>query len=81
MKAYQQALNRFIPAFAGNIYVAAGAAGAFTVHPRICGEHPFKCFRASTVNGSSPHLRGTYILPSLQLIKFRFIPAFAGNML
>ena len=51
------------------------------VHPRACGEHndppPLYCCD----NGSSPRVRGTQTHRRLDRMRYRFIPARAGNTL
>ena len=49
------------------------------VHPRVCGELAVTS-RSSGVNiGSSPRVRGTHHRQSDHALRFRFIPACAGN--
>ena len=50
------------------------------VHPRVCGEHGFATGELSPVDGSSPRLRGTFVMYSKHQLISRFIPAFAGNI-
>ena len=73
-------LIRFIPAPAGNIGLAFLSNGLTSVHPRACGEHWSAAAVLSYPIGSSPRLRGTYVvvLPSKE--RSRFIPAPAGNI-
>ena len=51
--------QRFIPACAGNSYVAKVLGISSTVHPRVCGEQD--SWLLGTINslGSSPRVRGT----------------------
>ena len=72
---------RFIPARAGNIDALEGFVFAKPVHPRTCGEHPGQPRGQAHVNGSSPHVRGTYHSASSSDRGGRFIPARAGNIL
>ncbi len=51
------------------------------VHPRLCGEHLDRQHRHGADSGSSPLVRGTYNEPKEHFLKFRFIPACAGNIL
>ncbi len=51
---------RFIPAYAGNIWSLRLVCSKSAVHPRICGEHKKVVDRKFSINGSSPHMRGTY---------------------
>ena len=48
-----------------------------SVHPRLCGEHAGR--NGSTLNGSSPPVRGTHAIAMLGSSIPRFIPACAGN--
>ena len=70
---------RFIPAYAGNTKLIAGAVLALSVHPRLRGEHflPWD-FPAGRV-GSSPLTRGTPAAHRAKRETERFIPAYAGN--
>ena len=71
---------RFIPALAGNMPPLPDACSSSSVHPRACGEHHSPIRRTPQNIGSSPRLRGTYILSLSFLNSLRFIPALAGNM-
>jgi len=51
------------------------------VHPRIRGEHAPSRTQYSLQVGSSPHTRGTFLIPFLDDLGIRFIPAYAGNIL
>ena len=53
--------------------------GAFSVHPRVCGEHSDHLQRRPPDRGSSPRVRGTLARAQLQDSIRRFIPACAGN--
>ena len=70
---------RFIPAHAGNGPRAGLPSCRLAVHPRACGERvrtrDCNCWRG----GSSPRMRGTGHHFTLCAIRFRFIPAHAGN--
>ena len=70
---------RFIPAGAGNTTVACKPFTIQSVHPRRCGEHSKHQTNRVICDGSSPQVRGTLTLPVLAHIKWRFIPAGAGN--
>ena len=73
-------LERFIPAFAGNILYGARRPYPRAVHPRVCGEH-VRTQKASVISiGSSPRLRGTSHPRVRPAAVERFIPAFAGNI-
>ena len=73
------AFRRFIPAPAGNRTTAAGPIGILPVHPRACGEQPFRGCGMRENPGSSPRLRGTAQRGRHQAGGLRFIPAPAGN--
>ena len=73
------ALNRFIPAGAGNATNAPPAANDLTVHPRGCGERAGKTYKGKSRDGSSPRVRGTRRAWRRGRTKRRFIPAGAGN--
>ena len=49
-----------IPAYAGNTTRCASALPVRGDHPRICGEHHGQTNKATTIAGSSPHMRGTH---------------------
>ena len=70
---------RFIPAFAGNTFLALKGYSASPVHPRVCGEHGPELDNDSGPYGSSPRLRGTLGGIVGGQGDGRFIPAFAGN--
>ena len=70
---------RFIPACAGNRRRRGSSARPTSVHPRVCGEQPFRTRSSASMYGSSPRVRGT-VLPSPGFgARDRFIPACAGN--
>ena len=71
---------RFIPARAGNIHRKRLHASRQTVHPRTCGEHLQERHSSWPINGSSPHVRGTFFPFLSPLLLRRFIPARAGNI-
>ncbi len=71
--------GRFIPARAGNRYLAAMVQAGQPVHPRSCGEQKtYDKFRNGQ-NGSSPLVRGTGPAQPPDVPPLRFIPARAGN--
>ena len=72
---------RFIPAFAGNIGIPVTTARMRSVHPRVRGEHRSPADTHTERAGSSPRSRGTCLLIHRLNYTFRFIPAFAGNMI
>ena len=71
--------HRFIPACAGNSPTSAASRTRSPVHPRVCGEQRRIVLRLSAESGSSPRVRGTELLPVLDVPSDRFIPACAGN--
>ncbi len=73
------ALERFIPAGAGNTAASSARARASAVHPRWRGEHLDPEERAELRPGSSPLARGTLMAFALDTTHPRFIPAGAGN--
>ncbi len=74
-----QALDRFIPARAGNGGLAGLVDRRLPVHPRACGERRYVTNRRFAAHGSSPRVRGTDPDPHAQPGHRRFIPARAGN--
>ena len=77
--AFEDALQRFIPAPAGNSLRNAGRLPLTSVHPRACGEQTPLRKLVPFLNGSSPRLRGTAFQPLPPDCRSRFIPAPAGN--
>ncbi len=71
---------RFIPACAGNINYEAAFEAMMAVHPRMCGEHFDVISIQADGDGSSPHVRGTWVFSQIGLPGVRFIPACAGNI-
>ena len=53
------AVNRFIPAYAGNTRPWAASHCGTSVHPRVRGEHGHSSCGGTPRNGSSPRTRGT----------------------
>ena len=72
-------VRRFIPAHAGNRESPMAARIARAVHPRACGEQPFRKSISCSNLGSSPRMRGTDADRSHDTQGMRFIPAHAGN--
>ena len=71
--------SRFIPAPAGNSCPPSPQTQCSAVHPRACGEQPWKVHHTFNVIGSSPRLRGTVHHAKIASSDRRFIPAPAGN--
>ena len=74
------AIQRFIPADAGNILPTKRATMGIAVHPRGCGEHRIDSIIGLWCSGSSPRMRGTYRACQEFDSGCRFIPADAGNI-
>ena len=53
---------RFIPACAGNISPSPTVSISQSVHPRVCGEHLPRRSVPQSAAGSSPRVRGTYLI-------------------
>ncbi len=51
--------SRFIPAYAGNTVALLNTILAWSVHPRVCGEHFLPSNLLNDLVGSSPRMRGT----------------------
>jgi len=71
--------RRFIPAHAGNTRGRRADTCRWTVHPRARGEHCQFTLASLHDVGSSPRTRGTRLVGLAERIRFRFIPAHAGN--
>ena len=72
-------VRRFIPACAGNRYLAPTPVFCIAVHPRVCGEQADYWLDIKDLLGSSPRVRGTGELAIDWVKMCRFIPACAGN--
>ena len=70
---------RIIPAYAGNTPAACWKSWQAWDHPRVCGEHRDRRQRATTMTGSSPHMRGTLRDRDRDVPFVGIIPAYAGN--
>ena len=75
----RHALNRFIPAYAGNSRVEVERTGLKPVHPRLRGELDLRFLVIMIVYGSSPLPRGSLAYEHTDDVQRRFIPAYAGN--
>ncbi len=73
------ALERFIPACAGNTCGRFEALRPQVVHPRVRGEHVQRSRHSGRLYGSSPRARGTPTTSPAFPSPGRFIPACAGN--
>ena len=73
------AVQRFIPAWAGNRPLRVWSRRKRTVHPRVGGEQISMNCRRPWPSGSSPRGRGTADLHKASNPYQRFIPAWAGN--
>ena len=72
-------VERFIPACAGNSGWRDVRELHQQVHPRVCGELAAWPSAGEAHGGSSPRVRGTRLLVAANALRFRFIPACAGN--
>ena len=70
-----------IPAYAGNTNSANPKGFSARDHPRICGEHFTYRDGLTTLQGSSPHMRGTLVEQVTPCGIDGIIPAYAGNTL
>ena len=70
---------RLIPARAGNTDCSDWLSPRAPAHPRSRGEHSGAITSPSAMVGSSPLARGTRAAEERQRIRFRLIPARAGN--
>ncbi len=75
----QRAIERFIPACAGNAPWVRTSGWPRTVHPRMRGERRVSAESIMASIGSSPHTRGTRQRLWFPIGFGRFIPAYAGN--
>ena len=71
--------SRFIPAGAGNTFLAPVLVLCSPVYPRRCGEHVHEAQLHKRNCGLSPQVRGTLLCMPENLTRPRFIPAGAGN--
>ena len=80
-EAHHLSTSRFIPACAGNSPISPSQPTHQPVHPRVCGEQNRSQGTTPRQAGSSPRVRGTEFSGPGTILKFRFIPACAGNSL
>ena len=71
--------QRIIPAYAGNTSPTIQTRPPSGDHPRVCGEHFRRVIVASTLQGSSPRMRGTPSRAFAMDKNTGIIPAYAGN--
>ncbi len=71
---------RFIPTSAGNIAERGSVPETETVHPHECGEHLIMPHPHFVRSGSSPRVRGTFVISQGVETLERFIPTSAGNI-
>ena len=71
--------HRIIPACAGNTYVDSFFFAVPVDHPRMRGEHLLHRRTGRSIDGSSPHARGTPRIVAVPSYPHRIIPACAGN--
>ena len=72
---------RFNPAYAGNIAAFQSVEKECEVQPRVCGEYKVRHNDFNCELGSTPRMRGIFDAVSIRFNKFRFNPAYAGNIL
>ena len=73
-------VHRVIPACAGNMLHTGGYIRAIQGHPCVCGEYWLWTRRQLRNHGSSLRVRGIYEDDDEDILAYRVIPAFAGNM-
>ena len=74
-------MQRFTPAYAGNIVVYFIIVSTEKVHPRVCGEYVSVISETVLSSGSPPRMRGILHRVNDLLNTLRFTPAYAGNIL
>ena len=77
----QNSSTRFNPAYAGNIIFYATGDLDYEVQPRVCGEYASRYSILQGTLGSTPRMRGISQGQLRELVKNRFNPAYAGNIL
>ena len=68
-----------IPAYAGNTDCLGSKRWRTRDHPRVCGEHYAPNNSFSCLEGSSPRMRGTPSVVTVDSFEAGIIPAYAGN--
>ena len=71
---------RFIPTYVGNMIHICKERRDVSVHPHVCGEHCSIRSAHAFAHGSSPRMWGTLLPVMLELVRFRFIPTYVGNI-
>ena len=71
---------RFNPAYAGNIVFLSNAIDRTQVQPRVCGEYFDGSGAMWCTEGSTPRMRGILSDRGFGNIRYRFNPAYAGNI-
>ena len=79
IRSFDTGNARFIPACVGNSWNFNTIWGPMSVHPRVCGELPFRHVRLSLALGSSPRVWGTHQYLDIISRVVWFIPACVGN--
>ena len=74
-------ISRIIPAGVGHFAASASHSGAVWDHPRRCGAFWMNGAVATLTVGSSPQVRGIYLLFFPVIRPFRIIPAGAGHFM
>ena len=72
--------ERFNPAYAGNMEHMIFRTEFQQVQPRVCGEYENRVQDAKIISGSTPRMRGIFLLLLPDFYDFRFNPAYAGNI-
>ena len=70
---------RIIPAYAGSTRRMPRRPPWRRDHPRVCGEHRWRCKRCGAVSGSSPRMRGARLAHGAAVAVHGIIPAYAGS--
>ena len=73
--------ERFIPVYTGNIKRTTSNVFQDTVYPCVYREHAITSLILLAVTGLSLCIQGTFRDNILNVITFRFIPVYTGNML
>ena len=71
--------GRIIPAYAGSTSACVTRTRASRDHPRVCGEHPLRWHTPTSMQGSSPRMRGALTASSTARASCGIIPAYAGS--